>query len=79
MMTPKLSLGPVLYYWSREDLFAFYDQVAGWPLDSVSLGEVVCSKRRSLKFEEWLEIAERLRQAGKEVVLSTLALIEAAP
>lgn len=77
MKTPKLSLGPVLYYWSREDLFAFYDQVAGWPLDSVSLGEVVCSKRRSLRFEEWLEIAERLRQAGKEVVLSTLALIEA--
>ena len=73
----KLSLGPILYLWSREQVIDFYRQVAGWPLDIVYLGEVVCSKRRLLRLEDWLAIAEELTAAGKEVVLSTLALVEA--
>lgn len=47
------------------------------PVDIVYLGETVCSKRRSLSFEDWMEIAEKLTASGKEVVLSTLALLEA--
>ncbi|ROR29585.1 U32 family peptidase [Inmirania thermothiophila] len=77
MTRPRLSLGPVLYYWPRERLLAFYDEVCRWPVDTVYLGETVCSKRRALRTREWFELAERLAQAGKEVVLSTLALIEA--
>ncbi len=73
----RLSLGPVLYYWPREALLAFYAQVADWPLDSVYLGEVVCSKRRALNLDDWLGLAADLSAAGKEVVLSSLALIEA--
>lgn len=73
----KLSLGPILYYWERERVLDFYAQAAGWPVDIVYLGEVVCSKRRALRFEDWLEVADRLTRAGKEVVLSTLALVEA--
>jgi collagenase-like PrtC family protease len=73
----RLSLGPVLYYWSRDDLFGFYEQAAEWPVDIVYLGETVCAKRRSLKPQDWLAIAGRLADAGKEVVLSTLALLEA--
>jgi collagenase-like PrtC family protease len=73
----KLSLGPILYYWERERILDFYAQVAGWPVDIVYLGEVVCSKRRTLRFEDWLAVADRLTRAGKEVVLSTLALVEA--
>jgi collagenase-like PrtC family protease len=73
----KLSLGPILYYWPKERVQAFYEQAAGWPVDIVYLGEVVCSKRRALRLEEWLEIAAKLKAAGKEVVLSTLALTEA--
>ncbi|OGI38310.1 MAG: U32 family peptidase, partial [Candidatus Muproteobacteria bacterium RBG_16_62_13] len=49
----------------------------GLPVDIVYLGETVCSKRRALKPEDWLEIADALTAAGKEVVLSTLTLIEA--
>ncbi len=74
---PKLSLGPILYFWSREDVLAFYQQVAEWPLDIVYLGETVCSKRTLLSMEDWLELAEMLQKAGKEVVLSTMALLEA--
>ncbi len=46
-------------------------------MEVVYLGETVCSKRRNLALDDWLEIAERLAAAGKEVVLSTLALLEA--
>ncbi len=72
-----LSLGPVQYYWSRDDLIAFYDRVAELPLDIVYLGETVCAKRRSLRLDDWLAIGDRLQAAGKQVVLSSLALIEA--
>lgn len=74
---PRLSLGPVLYYWSRDDVFRFYESVATTPVDIVYLGETVCSKRRVMKPDAWLELAEMLQQAGKEVVLSTLTLLEA--
>ncbi len=73
----KLSLGAVSYYWSKEKLQEFYQQVAKMPVDIVYLGETVCSKRRSLNLDEWLQIAQQLKDAGKQVVLSTLALLEA--
>jgi collagenase-like PrtC family protease len=75
--TPKLSLGPLPYYWPRETLLDFYEQISDTPVDIVYLGETVCSKRRSLKHGEWLELAAQLQAAGKEVVLSTLTLLEA--
>ena len=78
MHTPmKLSLGPLQYFWPRAATLAFYRAVADWPVDVVYLGETVCSKRRELNFRDWLALAEELSAAGKEVVLSTLALIEA--
>jgi collagenase-like PrtC family protease len=76
MSMMKLSLGPLLYYWSREDALAFYDEAANWPVDIVYLGETVCSRRHLLRLQDWLDLADRLAEAGKEVVLSTLPLIE---
>ena len=73
----KISLAAVPYFWSQQDYIAFYQQIALTSIDIVYLGETVCSKRRSMKFEDWLDIAEHLTQAGKQVVLSTLTLIEA--
>jgi len=72
----KLSLGPLLYYWSREDTLAFYEQAAAWPLDIVYLGETVCSRRHLLRLPDYLELAEKLGAAGKEVVLASQTLIE---
>jgi collagenase-like PrtC family protease len=74
---PKLSLGPLLYYWSRDDVFKFYESIADTNVDIVYLGETVCSKRRLLKPDAWLQVAGLLKEAGKEVVLSTLTLLEA--
>ena len=72
----KLALGPLLYYWPRDTVFAFYEAIAATAVDIVYLGEAVCSRRHEIKLSDWLEIGARLQAAGKEVVLSTMALIE---
>lgn len=74
---PKLSLGPVLYYWDRDTMFDYYKRIAESKIDIVYLGETVCSKRKLLRKEDWLTIANQLMDAGKEVVLSSMTLIEA--
>lgn len=56
----------------------FYTQAADSVAEIVYLGEVICSKRRLIKFDDWLAIARELEQSGKEVILSSLTLLEAA-
>ena len=73
----KLSLGPVLYYWNKEKVESFYRDIADSTVNRVYLGETICSKRNELRFEDWMGIARELRQAGKDIRLSTLGLIEA--
>ena len=73
----KLAVGPLLYFWDRAVADRFYDAVAESPADIVYLGESVCSKRRTYRTVEWFSLADRLREAGKQVVLTTLALTEA--
>ncbi|ESQ09077.1 MAG TPA: U32 family peptidase [Chromatiaceae bacterium] len=75
--SPRLSLGPISYYWNKHRVDDFYTMVADTPVDIVYLGETICSKRNQVDFDDWLAIGERLEAAGKQVVLSTLALLEA--
>lgn len=72
----RLSVGPVLPYWPRRRLLDFYAAVADSAAATVTLGEVVCSRRREMKFDDWLALGRELAAAGKEVVLATQALIE---
>lgn len=74
----KLSIGPITYFWERTRVLDFYQEAADSPADIVYLGEVICSKRRLIRQDDWLAIGRELREAGKEVVFSTLTLIEAA-
>jgi len=73
----QLSLGPPQYFWPRERTLAFYREAVTWPLDRIHLGETVCSKRRELGTRDWIALADELAASGKQIVLSTLALIEA--
>lgn len=75
--TPRLALGPCQYFWPRPQIEQFYQEVADSPADIVYLGETVCSKRRELRPDDWIGIGRELTQTGKEVVLSTLTLLEA--
>lgn len=73
---PRLSLGPILYYWPREQVLDFYEEMLETPVETVYLGEAICSKRRLLRPEDWWDLAERVAASGREPVISTLALIE---
>ncbi len=76
-MAIKLSLAPVSYYWPKQKLLDFYHDVANSAIDIVYLGEVVCSKRLEMKFKDWMNLARQLKDSGKQVILSTMTLIEA--
>lgn len=73
----KYALGPVLYYWPKPDIEAFYQAACDSSADIIYLGETICSKRRAMKTGEWLSLAKSVASSGKQVVISTLALIQA--
>lgn len=72
----KLSLSPILYCWEKNRVYDFYDHVKSSDVDIVYLGEMVCSKRQELLLEDWLEIGRMLKESGKEVLLTSLALVD---
>lgn len=70
----ELTLGPLAYLWPASRRRDFYARIADEaPVGTVYLGEVICSKRAPFVEEDLPETAERLRRAGKTVVVSTLA------
>jgi collagenase-like PrtC family protease len=79
MNVPKLSLGPLLYYWPRARVLDFYEAAVQWPLDVIYLGETICSRRRELRPADWLALAADLASSGREIVLASQALLESEP
>lgn len=75
-MRPTLSLGPLLYLWSGLEWRDFYFRIADEaPVEAVTIGEIVCSKRSHF-IEPYLdEVAERLTRGGKQVRLGSLAMV----
>ncbi|CAI2506340.1 U32 family peptidase [Serratia liquefaciens] len=73
----KYALGPVLYYWPKTEIESFYQQAVGSSAEIIYLGESVCTKRREMKVGDWLTLAQEIARSGKQVVISTLALLQA--
>jgi collagenase-like PrtC family protease len=72
----KVAVGPVLFLWQKTYLEQFYNKVMLSEAECVYLGETVCGKRRLSRLNDYLVWAEKLAKAGKEVVLSSLTLLE---
>lgn len=72
----RLALGPLQYYWPRQQVLDFYETIAATPVDIVYLGETVCARRHELRVQDWADIAKKLVAAGKQAILGTQTLIE---
>jgi len=72
----KLALAPIPFFWTAEVVQAFYAEIAHTAVDIVYLGETVCYKRHGLRLPDWLAIGDMLVAHGKEVVLSSLVLVD---
>jgi len=76
MTKSRLVMGPILFHWDENRKRDFYARIADEiDVDTVHVGEVVCAKRMPFFDKHLPDIIERLQNAGKEVVFSTLALV----
>ncbi|MFT0213157.1 U32 family peptidase [Pseudomonas sp. F1_0610] len=74
----QLTIGPILFYWHKEKVEAFYHSLSQLNLGSIYLGETVCAKRRELSLEDYITLARTISQTSNaQIVLSSLALLEA--
>ena len=71
----ELTLGANQFFWAADDWTAFYEKMAATPVDRVVLGELVCSKRMPFYQDRIPAAVETLLAAGKQVCLTSLALI----
>lgn len=70
-----LTVGPNQFFWDTARWRAFYTGLSAAPVARVVLGELVCSKRLPFYQAEIPAAVEELAAAGKEVALTSLALI----
>ena len=71
----EITLGPVLFEWRQDEITRFYEEAARMDVDRVYVGEVVCAKKTGLRLGDIEAIIKLLREAGKKVTLSSLAVI----
>ncbi len=70
-----LTIGPNAFFWPAETVRGFYAALASTTAARVVIGEWVCSKRLPFWQSEIPAAVQVLQAAGKEVALSSLALI----
>lgn len=72
----ELTVGPNQFFWPAATWRDFYARIADEaPVERVVLGELVCSKRLPHYQSEIHPALERLKRAGKTVLMTSLALI----
>ncbi len=72
----QLTLGPLFFNWPAAAWRDFYFHIADEaPIDTVVIGEVVCSKRMPFLADVMPAAVDRLQRSGKTVLLGSLALV----
>ncbi|NOX73250.1 MAG: U32 family peptidase [Alphaproteobacteria bacterium] len=71
----QLTVGPNQFFWPEDRWAQLYEDLAETTIDRVVLGELVCSKRLPFYQNRIPEAIARLKAAGKQVVLTSLALV----
>lgn len=71
----ELTVGPNQFFWEADRWAKLYDDLAQVPVDRVVLGELICSKRLPFYQDRIPEAISTLANAGKQVVLTSLALV----
>lgn len=71
----ELTVGPNQFFWKPDAWAGLYQALAAAPVDRVVLGELVCSKRLPFYQDRIPAAIESLQQAGKQVLLTSLALV----
>lgn len=71
----ELTVGPNQFFWEADRWAKLYDDLAQAPVDRVVLGELICSKRLPFYQDRIPEAISTLANAGKQVVLTSLALV----
>ncbi len=71
----QLTIGPNPFFWDAATVRGFYQGLAAAPVSRVVLGELVCSKRLPFWQNEIAPAAECLIAAGKDVAITSLALV----
>jgi len=72
----KFSLGAPQFFWPKKQVEDFYQKAKASSADIIYVGETVCSKRRELRDKDWLSLAKDIAVTGKQVVISTMTLLE---
>jgi collagenase-like PrtC family protease len=70
-----LTVAPNPFFWSADAVRSFYATLCDAPVARVVLGELVCSKRLPFWQDEIPQAVESLQAGGKQVALTSLALI----
>ncbi len=71
----ELTVGPNQFFWPADTWSGFYNDFTQSPVDRVVVGELVCSKRLPFYQDRIPEAISKLVEAGKEVALTSLALV----
>lgn len=73
----KLSLGLLLFYWDKWQIFDFYVEMVGQLFDVIYFGEIVCVKCWVLFLNDWqVLVCELVQVICVELVFFGLVLIE---
>lgn len=70
-----ITVGANQFFWSADKWSEFYTNLATTPVERIVMGELVCSKRLPFYQDRIPKAIATLTEAGKEVALTSLALI----